>query len=150
MNSLTSLNYHKKDYHNDNDNNNIDFEFHSNVLQQSTSTVNSQLTLNVRKTSDDRLKCPIDDCEQVFIGEDSIAKHVREHVIGSDNGQNNSQNNCQNISDKYKQLNYQFSCKPKSYAFKTDSRRQMEMHKKSHYVCTYDGCRKEFFDGINA
>ena len=28
--------------------------------------------------------------------------------------------------------------------FKTDSSLQMEMHNKSHYVCTYDGCRKEF------
>ena len=60
----------------------INFEFHSNVLQQSTSTVNSQLTLNVQKASD---------------GD-----------------------------------------------FKTDSSPLMQMHKKSHYVCTYDGCRKEF------
>ena len=28
--------------------------------------------------------------------------------------------------------------------FKTDSSPQMGIHKKSHYVCTYDGCRKEF------
>ena len=142
LNSLASLHYHKKAVHSGNDN--IDFEFHSNVLQQSTSTVESQLTLNVQKTSDDRLKCPIDGCEQVFKGEDSIASHVREHVIGSEDGQNNSINDCQKITDKCKEFNYQFSCKPKSYAFKSDSRRQMEMHKKSHYVCTYDGCRKEF------
>ena len=78
LNSLTSLHYHNKDDHR----NNIDFEFGSNVLLQSTSTVESQPILNVQKTSD---------------GD-----------------------------------------------FKSNSSPQIQMHKKSHYVCTYDGCRKEF------
>ena len=145
--SLVSLNYHKKAYHNVNVKNvhNIDFEFGSNVLQQSTSNVNSQLTLNVQKTSDDRLKCPIDSCEQVFKSEDSIESHIKEHDIDSEDDSDKSQNDCQKISDKtYKQFDYQFSCKHKGCAFRADSRRQMEMHNKSHFVCTYDGCREKF------
>ena len=141
--SLASLNYHNKTDHNDNDNNNIDFEFHSNVLQQSTSTVESQLTLNVQKTSDDRLECPIVGCEQVFESEDSIASHVRQHFIGSEDNPNNSQKDCPIITEKTDtHIDYQFSCK--RCAFKTDSRRQMGLHKKSHYICTYDGCHKKF------
>ena len=80
--SLDSLYYHKRADHSNNGNNNIDFEFGSNVSQQSTPTVESQLTLNVQKTSD---------------GE-----------------------------------------------FKPKSRRKMQIHMRSEYVCTYDGCRKDF------
>ena len=114
-------------------------------MKQSTSTVESQLTLNEQKTSDGRLECPIDGCEQVFENEDSIESHVREHDIDLEEDTNNSQNNYSMINDKtYKQFDYQFSCTHKGCAFRTDSCRQMEMHKKSHFVCTYDGCREKF------
>ena len=48
---LETLHYHKKTDHNVNDNNvnDIEFEFGSNVLQQSTPTVESQLTLQLSK-----------------------------------------------------------------------------------------------------
>ena len=97
----------------------MNFEFGSDVLQQSTSTstsnTDSESTLNVQKTSDYQFKYAIDGCDQAFDSEDTIENDVKEH-FNTDVNSNNIQDNYVNITDKGAEL----------------------------VVCSYEGCNMIF------
>ena len=157
--------------HNLNDNN-VDFEYSSNLLQLSISMSDSKPNLIVQNTSDGQFKSSIDGCEQGFDCEDTIESHTEEHEMSSEVDINKPESinqkfvctfdSCHSSFGLKRNLNrhlkshfinktdrnQKWSCDQTECLYKTASYKLMQMHQRSHskgvFVCTSDGCHEKF------